>query len=233
MGEKVKMSQKELRSLVRTLVTRFSFIPLILGLLVLLPSGTFNFWQVYLYLGVLVVPMCFVLVYFLRKDPEFLQRRTNKGEKEKEQRFISILSTVVFLSGFVIPGLDHRFGWSDVPVYIVLVADTIILLGYILIILVFKQNSYASNIIEVTDNQYVISTGLYAVVRHPMYVGVMLMFIPTPLALGSVWGLIPFSFLPLVLALRILNEEKILGKNLKGYTDYCQKTKYRLIPWIW
>lgn len=233
MNKKSELGQKEMKSLMKKIITRFSFVPLFLGLLILLPAGTFNYWQVYVYFAVLIVPMIFVLVYFLRKDPKFLERRTNVKEKEKQQSLISILSAFVFLGGFIIPGLDHRFGWSNVPIYFVLSADIIIFLGYLIIFLVFKQNSYASNIIEVNKNQHVISTGLYGIVRHPMYVGVIIMFLPTPIALGSYWGLIPFAILPVALALRILNEEKVLSENLEGYKEYCQKTKYRLIPYLW
>lgn len=227
------MSKAEIRALLSKLLIRFSFLPVFLGLLILLPAGTLNFWQVYVYFGVLVVPMSFVLVYFLRKDPRFLERRINSSEREKQQKLISLLSTAIFFAGFIVPGLDHRFGWSNIPSEIVISADAFVLFGYLVIFLVFKQNSYASNIIEVSENQDVISTGLYAVVRHPMYVGVLIMFIPTPIALGSYWGLIPFAFLPFSFALRILNEEKVLSENLKGYNEYCLKTKYRLIPKVW
>jgi protein-S-isoprenylcysteine O-methyltransferase Ste14 len=233
MDKRSELSQKEMKSLMKKIITRFSFIPVFLGLLILLPAGTFNYWQVYVYFVVLIVPMIFVLFYFLRKDPKFLERRTNVKEKEKQQSLISILSAFVFLGGFIIPGFDHRFGWSNVPVYFVLSADIIIFLGYLIIFIVFKQNSYASNIIEVNKNQNVISTGLYGMVRHPMYVGVIIMFLPTPIALGSYWGLIPFAILPVALALRILNEERVLSENLEGYKEYCQKTKYRLIPFLW
>lgn len=180
-----------------------------------------------------MVPMLAVLFYFLKNDPKFLERRAKAREKEKAQELISLLSTLIFLAGFIMPGLDKRFGWSQVPWHITIIACGIILLGYLIIFLVFRQNSYASRVIEVTDDQEVISTGLYGIVRHPMYVGVMIMYMPTPVALGSYWGLIPFALLPLSLALRILNEEKILKENLKGYTEYCQKTRYRLIPGLW
>ena len=233
MEKKSEMTRQEKKSLIRKILIRFSFLPLVLALLILLPAGTFNYWQVYLYCGILVVPIIFVLFYFLKNDPKFLERRTRAKEKEKQQIHIAILSTLIFLAGFIIPGLDHRFGWSSVPMNIVLLADLIILLGYLLIFFVFRQNSYASRIIEVDEEQKVISTGLYAIVRHPMYVGVLIMYIPTPLALGSYWGLIPFALLPLSLALRILNEEKVLSENLPGYKEYCQKTRYRLIPFIW
>jgi protein-S-isoprenylcysteine O-methyltransferase Ste14 len=233
MEKKSEITPQERKALIKKILIRFSFLPLVLALLILLPAGTFNYWQAYVYCGILVVPMILVLFYFLKNDPKFLERRTRAKEKEKQQIHIAILSTLIFLAGFITSGLDHRFGWSSVPMNVVFLADLIILLGYLLIFFVFRQNSYASRIIEVDEEQKVISTGLYALVRHPMYVGVLIMYIPTPLALGSYWGLIPFALLPLSLALRILNEEKVLTENLSGYKEYCQKTRYRLIPFIW
>ena len=233
MEKKSEMTPQEMKSLLKKIIVRFSFLPIVLGLLVLLSAGTLNYWQVYVYVGILVFPMIIVLFYFLRIDPRFLERRTRAKEKEKQQVLIAILSTFIFLAGFIIPGLDHRFSWSQVPAYISISADIVILLGYLIIFFVFKQNSYASRIIEVDEEQKVISTGLYGIVRHPMYVGVLIMYIPTPLALGSYWGLIPFALLPLSLGLRILNEEKVLSANLNGYKEYCQKTRYRLIPFLW
>ena len=233
MKKKCELTQQEMISLIKIIIIRFSFFPISLGLLILLPAGTFDYWQVYVYFGILVVPMTFVVLYFLKKDPKLLERRTRAKEKEKQQILISILSALVFLAGFIIPGLDHRFTWSTVPIYITISADIIILLGYLIIFFVFKQNSYAANIIEVNENQKIISTGFYGIIRHPMYIGVLIMFIPTPIALGSYWGLIPFALLPVSLILRILNEEKVLSENLKGYKEYCQKTRYRLIPFIW
>lgn len=233
MEKKSEMTSQEKKSLLKKIIVRFSFLPLVLGLLVLLPASTLNYWQVYVYIGVLIVPMILVLFYFLRVDPRFLERRAKTKEKEKQQKLIAILSTFIFLAGFILPGLDHRFSWSEIPAYISILADIVILLGYLIIFIVFRQNSYASRIIEVDEEQQVISTGLYGIVRHPMYVGVLIMYIPTPLALGSYWGLIPFALLPLSLALRILNEEKVLSENLKGYKEYCQLTRYRLIPYIW
>jgi len=177
--------------------------------------------------------MILVIFYFLKKDPKFLERQTRAKEKEKQQNLLSIFSTAIFLARFIITGLDHRFAWSNVPVYIVITADIIVLLGYLIILFVFKQNSYASRIVEVSKNQKVISTGLYRIVRHPMYLGILIMFLPTPIALGSYWALIPLSVLPVILILRILNEEKVLSNNLEGYYEYCQKTRFRLIPFIW
>lgn len=233
MNKKSEMNRKELKSLIKKIIIRFSFLPIFLGLLVLFPAGTLNYWQVYVYIAVLVIPMIFVLSYFIKNDPLFLKRRMKGKEREKQQSKIVILSTIVFLAGYIISGLDRRFAWSDIPLNIIVVADIVILLGYLIIFFVFKQNSYASRIIEVDEDQQVISTGLYGIVRHPMYMGVIVMFIPTPIALGSYWGLIPFTLLPVSLVLRILNEEKVLSEKLKGYKEYCMKIRYRLIPFVW
>jgi len=233
MKKKSEISPEERKALLRKMVIRFAFFFPVMGVLILLPAGTFNYWQFYVYCGILMVPMLAVLFHFLKHDPKFLERRSRAREKEKAQVLISVLSSMIFIAGFVIPGLDKRFGWSTVPYHITIIACVVILLGYLIIFFVFRQNSYASRVIEVDEEQEVISTGLYGIVRHPMYVGVLIMYIPTPVALGSYWGLIPFALLPLSLGLRILNEEKVLKENLKGYREYCQKTRYRLIPFLW
>lgn len=233
MAQKSEMTNAEMKSLLKKIVVRFSFLPIFLGLIVLLPAGTLNYWQFYLYIAILVIPMIIVLFYFLRNDPRFLERRTRVLEKERQQRTIQNVFLIIFLSGFIIPGLDHRFDWSEVPFNAVIITDIIILLGYLIIFNVFRQNSYASRIVEVEQNQQVITNGLYGIVRHPMYLGVLLMFCPTPIALGSYWGLIPMATIPVALVYRILNEEKVLSDGLPGYTGYCLKTRYRLIPFIW
>lgn len=215
------------------MIIRFLLVPLFIGVCCLIPAGTFDYWQVYLYFSVIVIPMIFVLLYFLEKDPRFLERRAKGTEKVKEQKLIQLINLPVFMSAFIIPGLDRRFGWSDVSPEIIIATNVVILGGYMLIFKVFRQNSYASRIIEIDRNQKVISTGLYSIVRHPMYLGVLIMYLPTPLALGSYRGLIPMALLPVALILRILNEEKVLKENLEGYKEYCQKTRYRLIPYIW
>jgi protein-S-isoprenylcysteine O-methyltransferase Ste14 len=232
-NKRSEFTYQEMKSLIKKIVMRFSLVPLVLGLLILVPAGTLKFWQVYVYLGILVIPMIFVLFYFIKNDPSFLERRTRAKEKEKAQKIIQMVFSLIFLSGFVVPGLDKRFGWSDIPVNIVLITDIIILSGYLIIFLVFRQNSYASRIVEVEKNQKVITTGLYSVVRHPMYIGVLIMYVPSPVALGSYWGLIPMAMIPLAIVSRILNEEKVLSENLPGYKEYCKKTRYRLIPYIW
>ncbi len=233
METKSEMTKKERSALIRKMIIRFSLVPLFIGVFTLLPAGTFNYWQVYLYFSVLVVPMIFVLLYFLKRDPMFLERRTRGLEKVREQKQLQRINLVVFMAAFIIPGLDRRFGWSDVPVEVILITDAVIFGGYLIIFMVFRQNSYASRIVEVEQSQKVISTGLYSIVRHPMYLGVLIMYLPTPLALGSYWGLIPMAFLPLSLIYRILNEEKVLRESLAGYKEYCEKTKFRLIPYIW
>jgi len=233
MDTKSEITNHERSALIRKMIIRFSLVPLFIGICTLLPAGTFNYWQVYLYFSVIVIPMVFVLLYFLKRDPRFLERRAKGTEKVKEQKLIQLINLPVFMAAFIIPALDRRFGWSDIPTEIIIATDAVILGGYIIIFLVFRENSYASRIVEIDKEQKVITTGLYSVVRHPMYLGVLIMYMPTPLALGSYWGLIPMVFLPVSLVFRILNEEKVLSENLEGYKEYCLNTKYRLIPYIW
>lgn len=227
------LTQQEMKSLIKKTTIRFFLFPLFLGLLILVPAGTFDYWQFYIYIAVLIIPMVFVLFYFLKHDPKFLERRTRTHEKEKPQTIIQLTLSFVFFSAYIISGLDKRFAWSDIGINIVILADAFVLLGYIFIFFVFKQNSYASRVVEVEKDQKVITTGLYGFVRHPMYIGFIIMFLPTSVALGSYWGLIPLAIMPLALVLRILNEEKVLCRDLPGYKEYCQRTKYRLIPFLW
>ena len=205
----------------------------IMGLLLFLPAGSLFFWQGWVYIGILFIPMIFVLFYFLKNDPGLLKRRMKMREKEHEQKLIIALSMAFFLIGFLIPGFDFRFGWSDVPVALVLAADGIVLLGYGIFFLTLRANSYASRVIEVELGQEIITTGPYAIVRHPMYSGILLIFLFTPLALGSYWALIAFIPMLPLLMLRIRNEEEVLVRELPGYEEYRQKTRYRLIPFMW
>jgi len=208
------------------------FIPLLLAMF-FLPAGTFAYWEAWVYLTVLLVPMVLVLIYLLRNDPELLERRMRMSEKESEQKLIVRISYLYCLLVFLLPGLDKRFGWSNVPVVVVIVADVLVLVGYGMFFLALRENRYASRIIEVEQEQKVISSGPYAIVRHPMYVGVSLIYIFSPLALGSYWATIPSLLIIPLLVARIRNEESVLGRELKGYKEYMQKTTYRLIPGIW
>lgn len=227
------MTKDEMKNLIKKIIIRFSLLPIFLGMLTLFPAGTFNYWQAYVYIAFIVVPMMFVLFYFLKNDPQFLERRIRTKEKEKAQRIIQVTFTLFFLSAFIISGFDRRFGWSNIPVPIIVLADVVSLSGYLIVFFVFKQNSYAARVVEVDPTQKVISTGLYSIVRHPMYVGVLIMWLPIPIALGSYWGLIPIATIPFALVLRIINEESVLTRELAGYKEYCQKIKYRLIPFLW
>ena len=222
--------QKKLRKKIAVLVPA---VFLGLGLIFFVPAGTLDYWEAWVYCAVLLVPCVFVLTYLLRKDPELLARRIRLNEKEPAQRRIIRASGLIFFTGFLIPGLDHRFGWSDIPVEAVLAANILVILGYVLVFLVFKENPFASRVVEVEPDQRVISSGPYALVRHPMYLGTSIMWLATPIALGSYWALPVFLILPTVLVYRIMNEEEVLQRELPGYREYTQTVKYRLIPGIW
>jgi len=201
--------------------------------LLFIPAGTLDFWQAWLYMTIVLVPAAFVVLYFLKNDPAFLGRRMKMKEKERGQQLIIKLGTPLFLAGFLLPGLDRRFGWSNVPLEAVLAAQAIVFIGYLLIFWVFKINSWAGRTIEVVKGQKLISTGPYSVVRHPMYVGFLAMYLSTPFALGSYVALVPFVLCIPLLVARIRNEEKVLNSKLSGYKEYCKKVKWRLVPNIW
>lgn len=229
MGDKT-LSRGALTRLV--ISRRFMRIPVMLAWL-LLPAGTLAYWQAWLYLSILLMPMLAVLAYLLKHDPALLERRMRTREKATQQRRIVRISILIVALAFLIPGFDQRFGWSRVPVALVIVADLLVLLGYGLFFLVLRENSYASRVVEVQQGQKVITTGPYAVVRHPMYLAVLLMGLLSPLALGSYWAMIPMAFVVPVLVMRIRNEEAMLETGLAGYRDYQQDVRFRLIPGIW
>jgi protein-S-isoprenylcysteine O-methyltransferase Ste14 len=198
-----------------------------------LPAGTIRYWEAWVYCGILFIPTFFVSIYLLKNNPELLQRRMRTKERERPQRLIVRLLLLAFFLAFIVPGLDHRFNWSSVPLAVVIIADVIILAGYLVFFFVLRENEYASRIVEVEKGQKVISTGPYAIVRHPMYLGGLLMYLFSPIALGSFWAIIAFIPLPVLFILRLLNEEQVLVKELPGYKDYMQEVKYRLIPFVW
>jgi len=221
------------RRLIRIVLFRLTMFIVLMGLMFFLPAGSLKYWQGWVYIGILVIPMLFVFRYLLRNDPELLERRMRHKEKEKEQKLLIKLSNLYFIAAFILPGFDIRYGWSSVPWYIVILADLMVLIGYFIIVLVFKENSYASRIVEVEETQKVITTGPYSVVRHPMYSGVLLMYILSPVALSSYWAVIPAFLLIFIVIARIINEEKVLRKDLEGYEEYQNKVKHRLIPGLW
>ena len=206
---------------------------LLVGLLVFLPAGTLNFHGGLLFMGILFVPMLAVGIVMMIKNPELLKIRLNAKEKEKEQDKVVKLSGLMFLSGFIIAGLDFRFGWSKLPKAVMWISAAVFLLAYVLYAEVLRENTYLSRTIEVQENQKVFATGLYGIVRHPMYSVTLLLFLSMPLVLGSVYSFIIFLIYPLLIIKRIRNEEKVLEKELKGYTEYKKKVRYRLIPFIW
>ena len=204
-----------------------------LALIFFLPAGTFNFWEAWAWLLIVIIPMLGILVYLLKNDPALLERRMRTREREKEQSLLIKLSYVWFLLAFLLPGFDHRFGWSHVPTEIVIASEVIVLAGYCMFILVMLENSYASRVVEVEAGQTVISSGPYSIVRHPMYLSAIIMWAFTPLALGSYWAILPALLILPILVARILNEEQVLVRDLPGYPEYVQQVKHRLVPGVW
>lgn len=225
------MSRAELMKVVGI---RFGLAFAVLGAMFFIPAGTLRYWQAWAWLGVLLVPMLGILVYLIQKDPALLERRMRTREREKAQTLMVKVALAWFVLGFLIPGLDRRFHWSHVPTEIVIASDALVLLGYIMIIMVFRENSYASRVVEVEQGQKVIDTGPYAVVRHPMYLGSLVLYAFTPLALGSYWAMLPmWMIIPIIIFMRIPNEEQVLLRELPGYEDYMQRVKHRLVPGVW
>lgn len=205
----------------------------LVGLLLFLPAGTWQYWQAWVFIAVLFVPMLIMGVWLLINSPELLAKRLNNKEKEVTQKHVVALSGLMFVGGFVVCGLDYRWGWSDMPWWIVGMAAVLFLLGYAMYAEVMRENAYLSRTIEVQENQKLIDTGLYGIVRHPMYTATLLMFLAIPLILGSWWGVAVFAVYPMLIVKRIQNEEQVLAAGLKGYTDYQQRVRWRLIPWVW
>ncbi len=219
--------------LTRKVILMFFVSLLVLMATFFLPAGTFAFWQGWLYLVVLFIPLVFVVSYLLKNAPDLLERRMHYREREKEQVLIIRLSYIPFIFAYILPGFDFRFGWSHMPIWLVILSDVLVLASYLWVVNVFRTNRYASRVVEVDKGQSVISTGPYSLVRHPMYTGVAVMYLFSPLALGSYWAVIPALFILPILIYRLLDEEKVLARDLPGYTDYMKKVKYHLFPGIW
>ena len=209
-----------------------AFVPI--GLLLFLAAGTLNYWQAWAYLAAGAISSA-LLVLFITKDPKLLENRTKLGpasEQRPIQRVIVLCTGIPTVAAFIVPALDHRFGWSNVPFWLSIVGDLLTLVGMWMVYRVFKENSFGSATVEIASGQKVISTGPYAIVRHPMYASAAVYFIGMSLALGSYWGLIASILTILGLVWRLLDEEKFLAQNLPGYTEYCAKVRWHLIPGI-
>jgi protein-S-isoprenylcysteine O-methyltransferase Ste14 len=209
---------------------------LLLGLLLFLPAGTFNYWQAWVFIVVFLITMNVFGVYFSIKDPALMRRRMQAGPAAEQSTLQKIVATIAFTglsASFVLPALDHRFGWSSVPPLVSWIGDALLVLSFIMFYFVFRENSYGASNIRVEPDQKVISTGPYALVRHPMYDGTIVMGVGILLALGSWWALALLVLTLPMLVIRILDEEKVLARDLPGYTEYEQKVRYRLVPYLW
>jgi protein-S-isoprenylcysteine O-methyltransferase Ste14 len=214
----------------------FARFQIALALMIFLPAWTPRYWQGWLYWLLFGASCVIITLYFLRHDRALIERRMQAGptaETEPRQKLILTFASVALIAMYVIAPLDHRFGWSSVPVWLVLIADAIVALGFYGFFLTFRQNAFAAATVKVESEQRVISTGLYAVVRHPMYAFAVPLFFATPLALGSWWGLVPAALLLAMVVWRLLDEEQYLARNLPGYTDYQNRVRTRLIPGVW
>ena len=206
---------------------------ILMGLVLFLPAGTWNYSNAWLFLGLLFIPMLILGIVLFLKAPELLEKRLQSKEKESTQRGVVAVSGLMFIGSFVLAGLDFRFGWTNVPVWVVAAAAAILLASYGMYGEVMRENAYLSRTVEVQENQKVIDTGLYGVIRHPMYTATIFLFLAIPLVLGS-WIAFAVMFLyPAAIIARIGNEEKVLEEGLQGYTEYKKKVKYRLVPFVW
>jgi len=229
-----KIEQLRLSLLRKQVMMRFGLAAILMPIILYALAGTVDYWQGWLYWAVLVIPMVLAAAYLLKHDPELLQRRMRYQEKEKEQQAILRAGKVVFIAGFVAIAVDLRLhGLNTVPIHWILIAEAGVFLSYLFVLWVFKENSYASRTIVVVEHQKAITTGPYAIVRHPMYLGVLAMYLMTPIALGSWWALAIFSLNIPIIVWRIMGEEKLLLRDLPGYSEYCQESRYRLLPHIW
>jgi protein-S-isoprenylcysteine O-methyltransferase Ste14 len=215
--------------------SKLTALVVVMGLLLFVPAWTLGYWQGWVYLSTFTGASVLITLYLMRNDPGLLERRMRSGpraEKRPTQKFIMLATIIGFMALLIVPSLDHRFGWSAVPLGGELLGDLLVVVGFYFMHLVYRENTFASATIQVVEGQRVISTGPYAVVRHPMYAGGALYLLGTPLALGSYWGLVAVAATLPFLIWRLLDEERFLAKNLRGYKDYCAKVRWRLIPGI-
>lgn len=214
-------------------ITKFTAGVILLALLLFLPAGTIHYPGGWLLMGILFIPMFLAGLVMMATNPNLLRSRLNAKEKEREQDLVIKLSGLMFLVGFVLAGLDHRFGWSNLPMTVNYVGAGLFLTAYVLYAEVLRENTWLSRTIEVQEGQTVVSTGLYGIVRHPMYAVTVLLFLSMPLVLGSIPAFLVFLCYPAIIARRIRNEEQVLSRDLPGYREYCGRVRWRLIPFIW
>ncbi|HEV7662263.1 MAG TPA: isoprenylcysteine carboxylmethyltransferase family protein [Chloroflexota bacterium] len=230
------MRDGRMNSLATRTILGFAQLILALALVIFVAAGTLDFWQAWLYLAVFAISSGLITIYLWLHDPHLLERRVRAGpvaEQQRSQRIIQLCAAVTFLAIFVVSGLDHRYGWSSVPLAVVILGACLVTLGFYIVLVVFKENTFTSATIEVAADQTVVSTGPYALVRHPMYSGALVMLVGTPLTLGSWWGLLPVLVMGVVIVWRLLDEERLLARTLRGYTDYRQQVRFRLVPFVW
>ena len=214
-------------------IIKYIFGVLIVGSLLFIPANSFEYWNGWLFMGLLFIPMFVAGIILMIKNPELLRKRLYAKEKESEQKQVILFSAVMFLLGFIIAGLNYRYKWIELPNSVTITSSILFVIAYILYAEVLRENTYLSRTIEVQENQKVIDTGLYGIVRHPMYAITILLFLTIPLILGSIISFIIFLIYPIIIAKRIKNEEIVLERDLKGYKEYKNKVKYKIIPLIW
>ena len=214
-------------------IIKYIFGVLIVGSLLFISANSFEYWNGWLFMGLLFIPMFVAGIILMIKNPELLRKRLYAKEKESEQKQVILFSTVMFLLGFIIAGLNYRYKWIEIPNSVTIISSILFVIAYVLYAEVLRENTYLSRTIEVQENQKVIDNGLYGIVRHPMYAITILLFLTIPLILGSIISFIIFLIYPIIIAKRIKNEEKVLERNLKGYKEYKNKVKYKIIPLIW
>lgn len=214
-------------------ITKFILGVLLIGAMLFLPAGTFDFWNAWLFMALLFVPMFFVGLVLWLKDKELLKKRLNGKEKETTQKHVILLTLVIFILSFVVAGLDFKYNWTRLPNWAVVIGSVVLLVSYAIYIEVMRENTYLSRTVEIQENQKVIDTGLYGIVRHPMYMATTFLYLSFPVVLGSLIAFVIFLPFPFVLAKRIKNEEEVLENGLEGYKEYKTKVKYKMIPFIW
>ena len=214
-------------------IIKYVFGVLIVGCLLFIPANSFDYWNGLLFMGLLFIPMFIAGIILMIKNPELLRKRLNAKEQENEQKWVLLFSGLMFIAGFIVAGLNYKYKWIEMPNVVIIISSILFIIAYILYAEVLRENTYLSRTIEVQENQKVIDTGLYGIVRHPMYSVTIILFLTMPLILGSIISFIIFLIYPIIIGKRIKNEEKVLEKDLKGYTEYTKKVKYKVIPFLW